>query len=488
MTEPTGGRPHPALLATRLPAIVVCLWAIVCGALVLRAWLALDEPCDHDDAFMAFRYAKNLALGNGLVFNVGERVWGFTSPLVVLVLAALNALGASLERASIVMGVAASSLNAILLWRLLSPFISPFLAVAMSLFCITALTSFRYLGLETQELLVLQTLFLTLLVCRRMALAALIGGLACLTRPDSVVLVAMMFLLTKELRRLRPVLFLSVPGLAWLLFARLYYGDWLPQTFYAKSGATSFVSAMARNIHLLNTFPFADYSFKLDEFSPSLVVAALINVGVTAITLFQRRLRVEKTIVAAFLLYPWVLCLSYAIIGPPGGQDWEVHSAVFFNQMALALGLLTAAERLADLARQRTVVWVLHLSLLVGTALLSLKNLDIHRGTPAWSVTAYWAGARHRSYLEVAKWINANLPAGTVMSMDEPGTVGFYTQLYVIDLYHIVIRKEPKEAPPYRLEFGDSLRSEVGLVRYERLQFFPARGFRDLSLMKRVGE
>ena len=46
----------------------------------------------------------------------------------------------------------------------------------MSLFCITALTSFRYLGLETQELLVLQTLFLTLLVCRRMALAALIGA------------------------------------------------------------------------------------------------------------------------------------------------------------------------------------------------------------------------------------------------------------------------------------------------------------------------
>jgi hypothetical protein len=41
----------------------------------------------HDDAYITYVYAQNLARGNGPVFNVGERVWGFTSPAHVLVLA-----------------------------------------------------------------------------------------------------------------------------------------------------------------------------------------------------------------------------------------------------------------------------------------------------------------------------------------------------------------------------------------------------------------
>lgn len=34
----------------------------------------------HDDAYITFRYAANLASGEGLVFNAGESVMGSTSP------------------------------------------------------------------------------------------------------------------------------------------------------------------------------------------------------------------------------------------------------------------------------------------------------------------------------------------------------------------------------------------------------------------------
>jgi arabinofuranosyltransferase len=47
----------------------------------------------QDDAFILFRYAKNLVLGNGLVFNPGEWVEGFTCPLWVLILSGVEALG-----------------------------------------------------------------------------------------------------------------------------------------------------------------------------------------------------------------------------------------------------------------------------------------------------------------------------------------------------------------------------------------------------------
>ena len=44
----------------------------------LRHWVL------HDDFMIAQRYARNLAQGHGLVFNPGERVEGFSDPLMVL--------------------------------------------------------------------------------------------------------------------------------------------------------------------------------------------------------------------------------------------------------------------------------------------------------------------------------------------------------------------------------------------------------------------
>jgi hypothetical protein len=49
-----------------------------------------------DDAFISFRYAKNLAEGKGLVFNEGERVEGYTTFLWVLIMAAAHEAGFNL--------------------------------------------------------------------------------------------------------------------------------------------------------------------------------------------------------------------------------------------------------------------------------------------------------------------------------------------------------------------------------------------------------
>ncbi len=50
-----------------------------------------------DDAFITFRYAENIAAGHGIVFNIGgERVEGYTTPLLVLLLVPFAALRADL--------------------------------------------------------------------------------------------------------------------------------------------------------------------------------------------------------------------------------------------------------------------------------------------------------------------------------------------------------------------------------------------------------
>src|SRR5262245_14605774 len=49
--------------------------------LVARIAYAMRIPFSSEDAYITFRYARNFASGNGLVFNPGEHVFGFSSPL-----------------------------------------------------------------------------------------------------------------------------------------------------------------------------------------------------------------------------------------------------------------------------------------------------------------------------------------------------------------------------------------------------------------------
>src|SRR5688572_26967624 len=74
-------------------------WAIGAGAAVLVAGTlvhalygyAHEDLSGHaagsDDAYISYRYARNLAAGSGLTFNPGERVEGYSNLLYVLVLA-----------------------------------------------------------------------------------------------------------------------------------------------------------------------------------------------------------------------------------------------------------------------------------------------------------------------------------------------------------------------------------------------------------------
>lgn len=64
--------PKPALAA---------LWALGTAGLATRLWLIFGWRFLEEDALITLRYARNLWEGNGFVYNPGERVMGFTSPL-----------------------------------------------------------------------------------------------------------------------------------------------------------------------------------------------------------------------------------------------------------------------------------------------------------------------------------------------------------------------------------------------------------------------
>ena len=57
-----------------------------------------------DDAYISYRYAENFAKGDGLVFNKGEYVEGYTNFLWVILLGTLKKIGVDVRLSSLILG------------------------------------------------------------------------------------------------------------------------------------------------------------------------------------------------------------------------------------------------------------------------------------------------------------------------------------------------------------------------------------------------
>ncbi|MBL4688021.1 MAG: hypothetical protein JKY37_25750, partial [Nannocystaceae bacterium] len=71
-----------------------------------------------DDAYISFRYARNLASGHGLVYNLGESVEGYTNFSLTVVLGAGMAIGIDPHPLSKVLGAAAALGTLVVVYRL----------------------------------------------------------------------------------------------------------------------------------------------------------------------------------------------------------------------------------------------------------------------------------------------------------------------------------------------------------------------------------
>ncbi|TFH59969.1 MAG: hypothetical protein E4G91_08625 [Candidatus Zixiibacteriota bacterium] len=192
-----------------------------------------------DDAFITFRYAENLAHGNGLVYNLGERVLGTSTPLFTLLIAAFNLIGMPSLTAALFINMTAAGLTTVILYRWaqhldLGRFaILPaviYIAFPRSVICDIA-------GMETAFFTLLITSGLYLLHLRKHLAAITVASFAAITRPEGWVLLALIFAVT-IVRDRRQLLLKAIPILLiagnWLLFAYLYFGSIVPNSLTAK--------------------------------------------------------------------------------------------------------------------------------------------------------------------------------------------------------------------------------------------------------------
>lgn len=221
--------------------------AAVALACTCAGWAELQFQCD--DAFIAFRYARNAANGWGPTWNPPPfaPVEGYTSALWVALLATASLAGVPVplaaEALSLGAGLATSLLAVAWLRRGEPTAGAPHVTLA-GVALAGVVTNRTFLtwtssGLETSLFNLLVVCWLYLATDRRLRAPALAltAALLALTRPDGLLYSAATIAIL--LGRQRPAiavrsaapLLLVAAHLAW---RRSTYGAWLPNTYYAK--------------------------------------------------------------------------------------------------------------------------------------------------------------------------------------------------------------------------------------------------------------
>ncbi|HEX6811739.1 MAG TPA: hypothetical protein VF384_08965 [Planctomycetota bacterium] len=232
------------------------LWGIACTPfLAILVYQIATTLFLCDDAFISFRYARNLLAGHGLAFNPGEYVEGYTNLLWTLEVAGLWCLGLRPELSAHVLSIALTAgtlalvvASALRLERDPHRRLVAWLALGL-VACCPSFAVWSTSGLETRQftfLIVLGSFLLTSTATSRrsLLLASLAFAAAELTRPETPMIFGCAFAwrvvqdrLTGQLQFGR-VLALAAPFTVVIachfLWRHGYYGEWLPNTYYAK--------------------------------------------------------------------------------------------------------------------------------------------------------------------------------------------------------------------------------------------------------------
>lgn len=434
---------------TRASGCVALVIAV--GLLVhLRAWSFL---CD--DAFISFRYASNLARHGALVYNVEplERVEGYTNFLWVLVLAAGDAIGLRPETLAPIL-TAGASLASLGLVALIGAalrrrfgggqpdqrvfgvvdLLAPALLVLTPEFVVWASS-----GLETSLALALALAAMFAWLRGRIEAAAVLAALAGLTRLDALLSIAafglgwLALVAREQKHRTIPWRRIAIASawfvgllLAQLVFRRLYYGAWLPNTWAVKHHG-----ALLRDSYGIAYLKFWADRLALVWLAPLLLLVRARHV--VLVLPIAAQLVWAWSIGGDFMAYgrfvlPATTLLALLIGLALADAREQLRARPWANAAwaAIAIALLTAlAVRIPTRVRDDRAHAHLHL------------DPDDPKSSPGFeSVTAMhrFAAVRLAAGAELAR----TLPADTVLTVGAAGAMPYTAGLTTYDAYGLI--------------------------------------------------
>ena len=392
-----------ALWQWTLPSVVAILLAFHYGV------------CTQDDAFISFRYAENWASGLGWVFNVDEYVEGFSNPLWTGLFGLIFWMNGDPVQWSLLMGYLSiaflvfSTHHLLVTLQLSSRWIwvgTILIAVdpSMVLEAVQGLESVFYSGLLV---LMISHAMRERKAARVHTISLVLAMMLCLTRPEAPLFVGLLYtgLWINDLDWKRSLIPLGLMGvfLSLLTVGRLvYFGDPLPNTFYAKVGGWAWERGLL-------------YCWAHFKHHPILWLGMFASI----------RLYKEKSV----RLLLWVL-LPYLLYVISIGGDFKPTGRFLLPAGGLLVAItMQFVQSISSVRSKSVMILILCISLLSRATLIPKTN--------------QWAEIRRNNLIArkvVGDWLARFTPPNTVLAMHSIGVVPFYAQRHTIDMWGLTDR------------------------------------------------
>jgi len=415
-----------------------------------------------DDAYISFRYSKNLAQGHGLRWNPGgETVEGYTNFSWVLI----GALGFlllpnGLPHLMSLLGIVFFLAIALFFFKMLALQFPGKRLMALSgiffLFVSGPLVLWSTSGLETMLFAMLTAAgFLAFLHHQQTGKAKyyqmvwFISLLLFLTRPDGIVFAGVMggyfFIWQKGMfrrDRLLPFLFVFLlPFLAYNIWRICYFGNWLPNTFYAKATGAAFNQLKKGGLYFFN--------FSLTYLLPLVPLVLYLLVR-------RKRTAIDKSHFTVVVLLFLAMFTVYIIF--VGGDYMAMYR--FFVPLLPLLYLLIMAEFIRTAESGKNVVgWVL---MAVAVLITFLPSTPLDR--PIWGGNHPYQYGCYEGYRTEQWYLNRYITIGKLFGQIKKspaesivipaiGAVGYFSGMNVIDYYGLT---EPRIARMTKKTFSEN--------------------------------
>jgi hypothetical protein len=407
------------LKTSRGEKFLIAIFLLASGVFIYLAYI----DWAYDDPFITYRYARNLKEGLGFVYNPGERILSTTTPLFTLLLAISHLFIADIPRLAILIGVISLISGGLLLFDLSRTWNSPVVGWAGLLLYPTFPLLVSTLGSEMPLYLALCIGTFALYARKRYLLAAVVASLACLARPDGIlipVLLAGDYLIRRRGSiPWRAVLVFSGILLAWGAAAWYYFGSPLPVTLIAKQrqGALAISQGFAEN------FPIILYGYIR---WPYILQASLAIIGLLY-ALWRMR------IWTVFLLWPITYFMAYTLLGV-SSYYWYYAPLVPGFVIAAGFGLSAIYDVLRKSSRERyqlTQQIAKIISAIILTILVIINGVHLYQARTQ-------IDNRYVIYRAAGEWLREfSNPEDRVGAL-EVGIIGYFARRSMVDFTGLI--------------------------------------------------
>lgn len=426
---------------------------IICLSIILVLFFIGFYFLRLDDSYIFYKYAKNIADGNGYVFNPGEKINATTSPLYTLLLAFLYLITKPFFNNILpILGNLISISSIVLILYMMRKLFhnDNLFYLFTAVFLAMPILKFGF-GMETYLNLAMIILSIFFYTKNKLFLCSIFVGLSVLARFDSVLFVMIIFIHFLISNKRKPPIkaligFLMIV-LPWFIFSKIYFGNFVPTTIAAKLSQHELGLFGSGFIFLTNSVRvIPGYYFTVITVIV-IVISSLIYLFIYKIKLF------ENPGISLILIWSASLFITYAFIINAPPYQW--YSIPFTIPIAILSSYVL--NHLFENDKPKKIVLSL---LFVLACLLPIKN--------------YLEGynPKYKNFIEAVDWLNKNAKMGSLLAVDDIGTLGYhYNKGKIVDALGLI---NPEVAEHLKRKdynwFLDHFKSEFIVHEYPQLQ------------------